>query len=77
MGRLADDVADAESGIESDREKVLQDGGEKNGIAVVDERVGAVAFATAEEAVFLGDVIRVDPPEDLGAFGFLGGGTAA
>jgi len=75
-GAFADDVADAKGGIEADGEKVLKYGREKNCVSVVEKRVGAIAFAAAQKAIGLSDVVGVNAPKDFGAFGFFCGGAA-
>lgn len=44
-----DDVGDAEGGIESDGEEVLQDGGKQDSVAVVEQVVDAALVAAPTE----------------------------
>ncbi len=76
-GVFPDDMGDAESGIESDGEEVLENGGKQYGVAVVEQVVHPTFVTTPPEIVGFRDVVGEDPPKCFRAFRLLGWEAAA
>lgn len=75
-GMLAGGVSNAEGGVDPYGKEILQHGGEKNGIAVVEKGIGAAFVPPASEVIGLGDVVGVEAPKQTGSFGLFGSGPA-
>ena len=68
---LAGEVSDSEGGINADCEEVLKDSGEQDGVAKIEQRIGAAFVTSAPKVISLGDVVGIDAPKETGRFGFL------
>ena len=68
---LTDGMSDSKGGINSEGKELLKNGGKKDGVAVVEERVDATFIAPPSKVIGLSDGLGVDFPIESGAFGFL------
>ena len=67
---FARDMADSEGGVDPDGEEVLQDGGEQDRVAEIEEWVGAAFVTSAAEVVRFSDFVGVDAPEEACGLSF-------
>ncbi len=68
---FAGGVCDAEGRVDTYSKEVLEDGGEKDGVAVVEKGVGSALVAASAEVIRFGDIFGKKTPILAGGFGFF------